>query len=213
MKTDRLIDALSTNLEPVGRGGVGRWLALALATGGLVTFCAMLMTVGLRVGGDNSGHLGFLAAKLAFALSVVATGAIFLIRSIHPGRDGRKSLLLFLLLILPVGLMGIAALALGQPDTVRSVIFGAQWMTCLCCIPLFTIIPFVSLIWALRKGAPTSLRRTGAMAGLVAGAIGAAAYAFHCPEDSLLFIAVWYSVAIAACASVGALLGPRLLRW
>lgn len=47
---------------------------------------------------------------------------------------------------------------------------GAAAALCLFCIPLLVIIPFCSLIWALRKGAPTDLRRSGAVAGLVAGA-------------------------------------------
>jgi len=58
-------------------------------------------------------------------------------------------------------------------------IFGPQWAACLICIPLFAVAPFASLIWALRKGAPTNLMRTGAIAGLVAGALGAAVFAFH----------------------------------
>lgn len=213
MKTDKLIDALSTNLEPVGRGGMGRWLVLALVAGGALTFCMMLATVGPRLGGDNSGHMGFLASKLLFALSVVITGAVFLIRSVHPGQDGRRPILLLSILLLAAGLLGVTALPSGQLADWSRIVFDAQWMTCLCCIPLFTVIPFAALILALRRGAPTNLRRTGAIAGLVAGAVGAAVYAFHCPQDSLLFIAVWYGVAIAFCASIGALLGPRLLRW
>jgi hypothetical protein len=90
---------------------------------------------------------------------------------------------------------------------------GTHWLLCLYCIPLFAAIPFILLVWALRLGAPTHLTQTGAMAGLVAGAVGAAAYAFHCPDDSLPFIALWYGAAIAGCAAVGALLGPRVLRW
>jgi len=90
---------------------------------------------------------------------------------------------------------------------------GTHWALCLYCIPLFAVIPFAVLIWALRQGAPTNLSRTGAIAGLVAGALGAAAYALHCPDDSIPFIAVWYGVSIAACAFVGAQIGPRLLRW
>jgi uncharacterized membrane protein YfcA len=57
------------------------------------------------------------------------------------------------------------------------------------------------------------LKRTGAMAGLVAGALGATAYAFHCGDDSIPFIAIWYGAMVALCAFIGALLGPRLLRW
>jgi hypothetical protein len=90
---------------------------------------------------------------------------------------------------------------------------GSQWVTCALCIPLFAIVPFAALIWALRRGAPTNLRRTGAVAGLVAGALGAVAYAFHCPDDSIPFIALWYGGMVVLCALLGAMLGPRLLRW
>jgi hypothetical protein len=83
----------------------------------------------------------------------------------------------------------------------------------LICIPLFSIAPFVSLVWALRKGAPTSLMRTGTIAGLVAGALGAAAFAFHHPSGSIPFMVLWYGRPIVLCAVVGAMLGPRLLRW
>jgi hypothetical protein len=69
------------------------------------------------------------------------------------------------------------------------------------------------LIWALRKGAPTCLKRGGAIAGIVAGAIGAAAYAFNCASDSVPFIAIWYGAAVLLCAFIGAQLGPRFLRW
>jgi hypothetical protein len=92
-------------------------------------------------------------------------------------------------------------------------IFGPQWAACLICIPLFAVAPFASLIWALRKGAPTSLTRTGAIAGLVAGALGAAIFAFHHPGGSLPFIVLWYGGSILLCALVGAILGARLLRW
>lgn len=50
-------------------------------------------------------------------------------------------------------------------------------------------------------------------AGLAAGAIAAAIYAWHCPDDSPLFLATWYMIAIAGVTVGGALLGRRLLRW
>jgi hypothetical protein len=78
---------------------------------------------------------------------------------------------------------------------------------------VFAAVPFAILIAAARQGAPTNLTRTGALAGLVAGALGAVAYAFHCPDDFLPFIALWHGGGIAFCAAVGAVLGPRLLRW
>jgi hypothetical protein len=51
------------------------------------------------------------------------------------------------------------------------------------------------------------------VAGLIAGGLAAALYATHCTDDSPLFVATWYSIAIGAVAVLGALLGRRLLRW
>jgi hypothetical protein len=57
------------------------------------------------------------------------------------------------------------------------------------------------------------LRAAGAVAGLAAGAFAATVYCLHCQEVSALFVLTWYSLGILLAASVGALLGPRLLRW
>jgi hypothetical protein len=213
MKTDRLIDMLSTNLEPAGRGGTWWMLAGAIALGGVAAFCLMLATVGLRTDLPSGIHLSFLAIKLLFVLSVIGAGATFLIRAMVPGKEGRK---LFTLVFVPFAAIGAAAFVvfvIGRSSAVSHMILGTQWVTCLLCIPLFSIVPFAALIWALRKGAPTNLRRTGAVAGVVAASLGAAAYAFHCPDDSLPFIAIWYGAPMALWAFIGAKLGPRLLRW
>src|SRR5262249_12411534 len=136
-----------------------------------------------------------------------------LLRLMRPGRDSRELLALMFLPFAAVVAAGLAAVVLRDPMAWPGVVFGMEWLTCLICIALFAIIPFEVLIWALRKGAPTNLHRTGAIAGLVAGSLGAAAYAFHCPGDSLPFVAIWYGGPIALYALIGALLGPRLLRW
>lgn len=210
MRTGRLIEVLSTNLEPVRRGAVSRLLAGALALGAALAFGLMLLTVGP---GEGKVHLPALGAKLVFALGLAVAGAAALFRSAHPGRDSAGPLRLLLLALLAIVLACIGGAALGRPGGWHGAVFGGEWMSCLCCIPLFTLAPFAALVWALRSGAPTDLRRSGASAGLVAGAVGAAVYAFHCPQDSLVFIGVWYSLAIALCAGIGAALGPRLLRW
>jgi hypothetical protein len=212
MKTDQLINLLSTNLEPVQRGETKKTLIWTILAGGLVAVCLMLATVGLRPGG-GSFLSGYLVLKLLFMLILIGTGAALLAKLISPGQDGRKLYTVILLVFLAVGSAGVCALVLGPPSARGEMMMGSQWATCALCIPLFAIVPFSALIWALRKGAPTNLRRTGAVAGLVAGALGAVAYAFHCPDDSLPFIAVWYGGMVALCALLGAILGPRLLRW
>ncbi|OYZ89891.1 MAG: hypothetical protein B7Y01_03290, partial [Xanthobacter sp. 17-67-6] len=37
--------------------------------------------------------------------------------------------------------------------------------------------------------------------------------ASHCPDDSPLFVAVWYCSAIAIVVGAGYLMGARVLRW
>lgn len=213
MKTDRLIDALSNNLEPVQSGRLERTLALAIIVGAIAAFCVMLATLGLRADFGDSDHLSFLALKLVFASSLVATCAALLIHLMRPARTPGRRLVLVLVPFVVISVAAFAALAWEPPASWHMLLLGTQWATCLVCIPLFAAIPFATLTWAIRNGAPTDLRRAGAIVGIVAGALGAAAYAFYCPDDSLPFIAVWYSAAIALCALVGAVLGPRLLRW
>jgi hypothetical protein len=54
---------------------------------------------------------------------------------------------------------------------------------------------------------------TGAVIGLGAGAAAATVYCLHCPEASATFVLSWYSLGIGFAATIGAAIGPRLLRW
>lgn len=65
----------------------------------------------------------------------------------------------------------------------------------------------------LRHGAVTVLERTGWLVGLSAGAFGTFAYALHCPSQTITYIGLWYTLAIASCALIGRLTVPPLLRW
>jgi hypothetical protein len=213
MKTDQLIDMLSTNVEPVQQGRLRKTLVWALVVGGAAAFCLMLATVGLRTGVRDGFLPGYLTVKLLFTLSLIGVGGALLERLMRPGQDGRRLFAFVFLPFIIVICAAAASLVFGQPMAWGRMMFGMQWATCLLCIPLFAVAPFAALIWALRKGAPTHLRRVGAIAGLVAGALGATAYAFHCPDDSVPFIAIWYGTLVGLCGVIGAILGPRLLRW
>ena len=65
----------------------------------------------------------------------------------------------------------------------------------------------------LRSGAPASPALAGAAAGLLAATAGATLYAFHCFDDSPLFVVTWYVLAALPVIALGAILGRRLLRW
>ena len=213
MKTERLIDMLSTNLEPVDRRAIRTSLAWAIVAGGIAAFCLMLSTVSLRTDLAAPASLGFVAVKLLFAVTVIGAGLAFLGTAVRPGKDARTGFQLAFVPFIVISVAAVVEPVLGLSTGPHPMAMGTHWLLCLYCIPLFAVIPFILLVWALRIGAPTSLTRAGAMAGLVAGAIGAAAYALHCPDDSLPFIALWYGASIAFCAGIGAVLGPRVLRW
>jgi len=213
VKTDQLIDLLSTNVEPVKSGYIKKTLVFALLIGGVAAFCVMLTTVGLRSQTSDRLHPGYLVLKLLFTISLVGLGATLLARLMRPGQSDRKQFTLIVVPFLMIAGAGMIALAFGEPMAWGRMLFGMHWVTCLLCIPLFAVVPFAALVWALRRGAPTNLTQTGAIAGLVAGALGATAYAFHCPDDSVPYIAIWYGTLVALCGMIGAILGPRLLRW
>ena len=84
---------------------------------------------------------------------------------------------------------------------------------CLTFIPLIGIGPLALLLIALRHGATSHPALGGAVAGLAAGGIAATFYAAHCTDDSPLFVATWYTIAIAILALIGAIGARRFARW
>ena len=216
MNTDRLIDALSTNLEPVSHGRLEKRLILAMVTGEAAAFALMLATVGPRPDLQSTAHLEWSSIKLLYALSVIGTGAPFLIRSMRPGLENGIHWPVILFPFVATIVVAFVMLLFGRPQTWREMLVGASTFSparCLLCITFFSGIPLAVLIWALRKGAPIRLRVCGAIAGIVAGGLGTAAYALACMSDTIPFIAIWYGAAIAICALVGVQVGPSLLRW
>jgi hypothetical protein len=213
MKTDELISMLSTNLEPVKGGELRIALVISLTVGAVVALCLMLAVLGLPTDTFSSEHFGLKFIGFAFTLGLAAVGVRFLVRSARPGEPERRPLVIIGLLFFAIVSAGGVSLLLTHRTAWDGMIFGPLWAACLICIPLFAIAPFVSLVWALRKGAPTNLRLAGAGAGLVAGALGAAIFVFYHQAASVPFMALWYAGPILLCALIGAMLGPLLLRW
>ena len=151
--------------------------------------------------------------KLAFTIGVVFAALPIVCDLSIPGR---RLGLWSLLTAAPFAIIMILALRelAGVPTREWSHHVGlASWLECLWQIPALAIPAFAILTIVVRRLAPTDLARTGACIGLVAGGIGAVGYVFHCDDDSIAFIATAYTLAIFEMTILGALLGPRLLRW
>jgi hypothetical protein len=213
MKTDDLVALLSANVEPVDRDALAPTLCIAIAAGAIVAFGVAFVGLGFRSDLTTTSTLVFLTVKFTFAIGVVGLALVYLTRLARPGGDRKISPLFAAMPFIVV--VVLAAISLGSAPRAHwdRMVVGDEWLECLLSIPVIAIVPFAVSIWAVRKGAPTDLRRAGAFAGLIAGGVSAMAYALHCMDDSLPFIAVWYGGTIVLCTLAGAALGPRLLRW
>jgi hypothetical protein len=212
MKTDDLISSMAADLptRPVSPSkAVGAALAIS------VPIAFGLLLYALHVRPDFWASLGqprFLF-KLAFlfGLSIASLWAVSLLA--RPGANRRSALAAVAAVL---GLMAVAIvlelIMLPSGGWLTSLI-GNMATQCLVLVPMMSIVPFVALMTAMRAGAPDSPALAGAAVGLLAGAIGAFFYASYCPNDSPLYIATWYLLAIAAVTVVGSLTGARILRW
>ncbi|MBB4005617.1 NrsF family protein [Aurantimonas endophytica] len=104
-----------------------------------------------------------------------------------------------------------AELALLPPEEWATSLIGTNARYCMLFIPLIAIGPLFCFIVALRQGMPTHPGLAGAAAGIASGAIAAAFYASHCPDDSPLFVATWYTLATCIVAACGYAAGRRFL--
>jgi hypothetical protein len=213
MKTDDLVSALSAGLEPIDRGLVRRTVIAGLAVGAALALGIMLVGFGIRADLTTARAAIFLVLKLAFAIGIVTVASLYLLRLARPGGERRISSPWVLTPFLAIVLLAAISLAFAPSAHWDRMVMGDQWLECLLSIPIIAIVPFAIVMWAVRRAAPTNLVQAGAFAGLVAGGISAIAYALHCTDDSLPFIAVWYGGTIVLCTLAGAVLGPRLLRW
>jgi hypothetical protein len=212
VKTGDLIRALAADSE-VRSMPPGRALALALIPGVAIALGLHFTVLGLRP------HLLALLGeprllfKLCLTILLVALSSPLVLRLVRPGASVRRAALM--LAIVPAlltaatlaELLAVPAAEWGQK------LVGTNAIFCLKTIPFLAAAPLVAALLALRQGAPEHPALAGAAAGLFAGAIGAAFYATHCPDDSPLFVAAWYTLAIGFVAASGAAAGSRLLRW
>lgn len=212
MKTDVLIDLLARDAKPP-RFRFATIFAAAVLTGAVIAAAVMLATIGIRpdaVTAMDSARFVFKLVLMA-ALAVGAVGAAFRIG--HP--DMAVGGWVVALGAVPAGLAVAVALELQSvPSNLWAArLIGDNASFCLRMIPLLAIGPFAVLIAAMRQGAPSRPGVAGALAGLAAGGIAATVYAIHCDDDSALFVATWYPLAILAIVVVGWGVGKRLLTW
>jgi hypothetical protein len=211
MNTRKLITALATDLwvSPAPETTLLRWMVPACVLSGV----ALLATAGLRQDLALVAETPRVLFKWLLAGALVLSSVGALLRMARPGMNlGRWSTVLYAVgLSLAFGVIAELLLLPREQWVVQARGTNASW--CLRMIPLLATAPFVAAFMMLRAAAPTKPMLAGATAGLLSGAIGASLYALHCTDDSPLFVATWYCLAILGASVAGAIVGARWLRW
>lgn len=213
MRTDDLIRSLADDSGPVDRFRTAREVIVAALVGGGLAVAALWATIGIRPDLASSLADPRVAAKLAFPAVVALAAAWATVRLASPGRSIASFRLLLASPFLAMAVLACLELASAAPELRLGLILGHSWSFCLTYLPPYAIAPFALLVPVLRRAAPTDLTGAGLAVGLLSGGLAALAYAFHCTEDAMPFVATWYVVGILAVGLLGAVLVPRLVRW
>jgi hypothetical protein len=210
MRTEALIRALvADNNRAVAP--ISRALLIAALTGLLLS--AVLFTITLHVRPDIGKAIRTVRFdfKLMATLTLAVTAAMGLPRSARPQERNAP---VWGLALAPLLLAAAVAIDLFTgPDEWMQRLIGQNALHCLALVPMLSVAPAVALLYTLRQGAPLNPTATAARAGLLAGGLGATLYALSCPDDSPLFVATWYTIAVGAVTAMCAYIGRYLLRW
>jgi hypothetical protein len=211
VKTNELIDLLAK--DPPPRWGFRSVFAVATICGILVAATVFFTEIGFRP--DLSQALQSVRFLFKFvvtlALAISATGA-----ALRTGAPGEPVDRWGWALGLAPALLACAVLVemVSVPEsTWMTRLVGQNARFCLTLIPLLSVGPLALLLVALRQGAPTRPGLAGALAGLAASGIAATFYASNCTDDSPLFVAAWYPIAVLMVTAIGFLAGRKFLTW
>ncbi|MBN9549446.1 MAG: DUF1109 family protein [Alphaproteobacteria bacterium] len=212
MRTEDLIKALDADARdkamPMGKAW---WLAVGVAA--MIAAVVFFATIGPRPDIMPAMHTMRFLSKFVFTAALAAS-AFTLIRVLStPGASTARASAWMVVAPLLVAIAVVLELfAVPSAEWGRRLV-GTNWYICLTFIPLIGIGPLAILLAALRHGAPTRPVLAGAAAGLLAGGVAATFYAAHCFDDSPLFVATWYTMAIAFLTLLGAIGGRLFVRW
>ncbi|KAF1050397.1 MAG: putative anti-sigma-F factor NrsF [Burkholderia gladioli] len=211
--TDDLIELIATGLAPANRSPIPRHFGVTLPLGFAGALLLTWIVFGWRHDLALAAHAALFWIKLAFPLAI-AVAACLLVQRL--GRPGARGVYRWWLLAAPFAAVWIGAasvLIAAAPDARLPMLLGQSWRSC----------PFISCCCRCRASSPCS----GPCAGSPPPGQGWPApcpgcwqarsrrspTAAYCPEMSPAFWGVWYVAGLLLPAAIGALAGPRLLRW
>jgi len=214
MNTEDLIESLASDIKPVPRSLARVRMAFAVIAGGLGAIVLLSLLWGIRPDLDIAMAGMMFWMKTGYTASIALVGLAATIVLTRP--EARAPRWLWLALA-PVALFAILAaqemMEAPSSNAQMEVWLGNSWLVCPAIVLSLSLPIMATLMYAARTLAPTRLRLTGAVIGLASGGVAATIYCLHCPETTATFALSWYTLGIALAAGVGAILGPKVLRW
>jgi hypothetical protein len=211
VKTEDLINLLA---RAVGPAEPLRWriqLAMTLLAG--LGVAVLLVLIGLDVRPDIGAARMPIMMKALFSAMAAAVMLPLAVQLMKPGRPLAWRVGAMVLFTAVCAIATVVALMGEMPERRFEAWMGGSFPWCVVLIPILAAPTAALLTWFMRSFAPTRLTLTGAAIGAVSGGVGAMAYAMYCPVDSVAFVTTWYTLAIALCAALGAVIGSKFLRW
>jgi len=212
MDTDHLIRTLAADNDTHKRS-VGNMLVVALFLAAPASAAMFMAGLGMRK--DFMTAMGNPFFDLKFVVTIALASAAIAI-SLHLSRPEASLGRWAWLLAIPVGLLGIGMMGemmMPHRASMSARLIGSNSRLCLVAIPLLSLPLLAAALLALRRGAPSRPAVAGAFAGLLSAGLAATLYASHCTDDSPMFVATWYTIAIAFVTLIGALAGSRVLKF
>ena len=207
------LDSLAEELEPVkplnANGAIGSMVVLTV-----IGAVFVVSTLGFRdqfLGSTATDPMFLIRSGLLVVLAAASLSAATSMArpAVGTNRSGWRWAAMAALIV-PIA-AAVAALVSRTPVAER--LHPVNGVECLTYSISIGLVLGAVLTWWLRRGAPTSPERAGTVTGLAAGSLGALAYSMHCPHNDLVYIGLWYTIAIGVTTLAGRLFVPRLVRW
>lgn len=187
-------------------------MVLAGGIGASLVLCLVLLGINPHLRAETAQ--GNFWLKEAYCSALAILGFITVSHLSRPGRASGGGVRAGIVgLLIAMWVCGLIDLLRAQPDERAHLVLGSTAAVCPMLIALLSVPMWLSYVRVMRGLAPTRLRWAGAGGGFAAGATAALVYSLHCPELAAPFVGLWYLLGMAIPTGVGALLGPRLLRW
>ena len=211
MKTQDLIEALALDAGPAPT--VSSRLGSAAGLGMVVALPLMAIWLGLRP--DLSDAMGTMMfwTKTTYTAILSLAGFWCVEQLSRPLGSARRGVALGVSIVAVLLVAGLWQFMSAAPAEQMPILMGRSWTRCPRNVLVLALPILAATLWVVRGMAPTRLASAGAAAGLFAGGLAATVYGLHCPEHTMAFIAVWYSLGVGLVVALGATVGPWALRW